>query len=359
MSFILQIAPLPVAAQFLHTDARPAHHRIRLGLFRLHIDALDEPGRQLRAGLHAVALVLREEAAVRGRGAEQQPAHRFRCGLRSSSDQYCYWCVRSPRGTRSPQCGLRTVLLGRCWAAAAALAYGADGRGVRWRAQETLCGRIRDLRFASRLNPHLPKIGCRPCVFRAVRITRGHAHTARRYDKYSDPGQPAPSDRHAIDAHHGARQSAHLRREARRGARVGDAAPGGWKLADIVDGALEGAVATSLDGAPPPRRRRPPELLGASAARHVGRGPGCCTAPRRAARTQRRAARLRPERQEALAAKLGTDEKGRARAALAGPGGLRAPRCPLHERRRERPKHVRSLLELVDGAGFRAGWGVA
>ena len=62
----------------------------------------------------------------------------------------------------------------------------------------------------------------------------------------------------------------------------------------------------------------------------------------------------------ALAAKLGMDEKyNEARAALAPALRVAYERHGVLSTKDagSAPEHVRSLLELVDGGGFRAGWG--
>ena len=95
-----------------------------------------------------------------------------------------------------------------------------------------------------------------------------------------------------------------------------------WKLADIVDGALEGAVASTLEDASrhPVAEVAAAELLGASAARHGVEARPWLLRPPHAAKHERNAVLRACDQnvKRALAAKLGTDEKyGEARAALA------------------------------------------
>ena len=94
-----------------------------------------------------------------------------------------------------------------------------------------------------------------------------------------------------------------------------------WKLADIVDGALEGAVASTLEDASrhPVAEAAAAELLGASAARHGVEARPWLLRPPHATSHERNAVLRACDRnvKRALAAKLGTDEKyGEARAAL-------------------------------------------
>ena len=138
-----------------------------------------------------------------------------------------------------------------------------------------------------------------------------------------------------------------------------------WKVADIVDGALEGAVASTLEDASrhPVAEAATAELLGASAARHGVEARPWLLRPPHAAPHERNAVLRACDQnvKRALAAKLGTDEKyGEARAALAPALRVAYERHGVlssKEVDESAPKHVRSLLELVDGAGFRAGWG--
>ena len=95
-----------------------------------------------------------------------------------------------------------------------------------------------------------------------------------------------------------------------------------WKVADIVDGALEGAVASTLEDASrhPVAEAAAAELLGASAARHGVEARPWLLRPPHAAKHERNAVLRACDQnvKRALAAKLGTDEKyGEARAALA------------------------------------------
>ena len=140
-----------------------------------------------------------------------------------------------------------------------------------------------------------------------------------------------------------------------------------WKVADIVDGALEGAVASTLEDASrhPVAEAAAAELLGASAARHgVEARPWLLRSPHAAKHERNAVLRACDQNvKRALAAKLGTDEKyGEARAALAPALRVAYERHGVlssKEVDESAPKHVRSLLELVDGAGFRAGWGLS
>ena len=137
-----------------------------------------------------------------------------------------------------------------------------------------------------------------------------------------------------------------------------------WKLADIVDGALEGAVASTLEDASrhPVAEAAAAELLGTSAARHGVEARPWLLRPPHAAKHERNAVLRACDQnvKRALAAKLGTDEKyGEARAALAPALRVAYERHGVLSTKDagSAPEHVRSLLELVDGGGFRAGWG--
>ena len=260
------------------------------------------------------------------RGAEQpdaRAAHRLRCP-RSCSD-HCYWCVRSPCGTAAPHSGLGTVLLGRSGLPPRRWRMGQTVPRVRWRARLDAVRLVYAARFGSRgagvhvAHPHLPKNRLPAVRFQGRTFTEGATRTQHAATlKYSDPGQPAPSDRHAIDAHHGARQSAHLRREARRGARVGDAAPGELETGGHCrwrPGRRRRDEPRRRE--PPPRRRggRRGAARRERGARSVEARPWCCgrPTPRHERNAVLRACDQNVKR--ALAAKLGTDEKyGEARA---------------------------------------------
>ena len=162
------------------------------------------------------------------------------------------------------------------------------------------------------------------CEFRAVRITEGDTrteHAAR--ISHLTPGSLQPIYRHAIDAVMVAPDDpltcAEKLAAAHESATLLQAS---WKLADIVDGALEGAVASTLEDASrhPVAEAAAAELLGASAARHGVEARPWLLRPPHAAPHERNAVLRACDRnvKRALAAKLGTDEKyGEARAALA------------------------------------------
>jgi len=137
----------------------------------------------------------------------------------------------------------------------------------------------------------------------------------------------------------------------------------GWQLADIVDSALEGAVAACLEDAHrhPLAEAAAAELLGTSCALHGVEARPWLLRPPHAAPHERSAVlhACGQSVKRVLAATLGGDDRyGAARAALTPALRVAYERHGVLSTREDADeRHVRSLLALVDGAGFREGWG--
>ena len=267
-----------------------------------------------------------------------------------------------------------TLVCGQCSSAGVGLPprrwrMGQTVRGVRWRAQETLCGRIRrDLRFASRQNPHVPKNRLPAVRIQGRTHHRGgtrtqHAATISHLSRGSlHPAIGTPSTR--IMAPDNPLTCAEKLAAAHESATLLQAS---WKVADIVDGALEGAVATSLEDASrhPVAEAAAAELLGASAARHGVEARPWLLRPPHAAKHERNAVLRACDQnvKRTLAAKLGTDEKyGEARAALAPALRVAYERHGVLSSKdvdESAPKHVRSLWSSWTAAASARAGGVA